>query len=101
MAVKEREEFETWYEAHKDDEFDLEKVKDLYCERDVEVLAMLKYREVAVQKCYIDPLTECSTLASFVMKNYMQNHMMPESIGSVPSGKACRLYRIENKAPVA
>ena len=89
MSVKERTDFEAWYEAHRDDEFDLEKVEELYCERDVEVLtlAMLKYREVAVQKCYIDPLTECSTLASFVMKNYMQNHMMPESIGSVPTGK--------------
>ena len=88
MESKARREFESWYQEHQNDEFDLEAVKSRYCEKDVIVLteALLKFRLLSVEYTNIDPLQQCTTLASFTLKNYLQNHMKNDVIGCIPRG---------------
>ena len=47
MKPEPREEFLTWYEEHKDDEFDFQKEILHYCRLDVDILAQscIKFRD--------------------------------------------------------
>ena len=88
MSVKGRAAFRTWYaeQEAKGEPYDLEKIKGEYCESDVKVLAgaCLKFVDITLERSHINPLMSCITLASLALKDYRQNHMLPNTIGSLP-----------------
>lgn len=68
-------------------EYDLKKLEDEYCANDVKLLAqaVMKFRDVSVKRSHVDPLTQCNTLASYTFRVYLQEHMIPYTVGSLPS----------------
>jgi len=86
MSEERRKDFYTWYEEVKNDGFDLNEVEDEYCENDVYVLAQacVKYRSTVVESAAIDPIKQCMTLAAVSYRDFTQNHMEKDVIGSIP-----------------
>lgn len=88
MKEKDRETFLKWYEIHKYDQFDMQRDLVEYCISDVDILtnACLKFREMFLRECNVDPFTEATTIASACNLVYRRNFLIPDTIGLIPKG---------------
>ncbi|KAJ8962384.1 hypothetical protein NQ318_018368 [Aromia moschata] len=88
IKPEERDKFLEWYEAHKQDEFNMQRDLVEYCISDVEILtaACLKFREQLLDTGNVCPFTEACTIASACNKVYRRNFLQPNTIGIIPRG---------------
>lgn len=86
MKDEERLVFIQWYEAHKNDTFDMQKELVDYCVSDVDILtkACLKFRKMFLEECNVCPFTEAVTIASACNLVFRRNFLQPDTIGLIP-----------------
>ena len=92
MKVKQRQEFEKWYNQEKKDmletgrKFNLQKELVHYCHADVAVLvkACIKFREEFMSRTSVDPFVEATTIASACNVVFRKNYLQPSTIAIVP-----------------
>ena len=80
--LKEKLEFDEWYEKVKDVEFNFKKEFEDYCWSDVQLLTQgcLKFRAINMQDTSVDPFQVASTIASYYNYIFRRNFMKHESI---------------------
>ncbi|XP_035226307.1 uncharacterized protein LOC118198678 [Stegodyphus dumicola] len=85
MMPSVRKAFLSWYEEHKDDEFDFQAEILAYCRSDVDILrrCCLAFRSQFLNVSNVDPFRYV-TIASACMAVYRNMHIKPETISMVP-----------------
>ena len=88
MSKKERQEFLTWYNQLKNEDFlfDFEKEIEEYCRSDVDILSRccLKFKELMEKTCGLDPFKYCVTITSACNRVFRQQFLREETIGLIP-----------------
>ncbi|XP_072400453.1 uncharacterized protein [Diabrotica undecimpunctata] len=84
MKLKQRGDFLKWHEAHKNDEFDFQRVLHAYCDSDVDILrrGCLELRKEFLGIANIDPF-QYLTIAGVCMAIYRAKYLQPNTIGVV------------------
>ena len=88
MSSKERQEFLTWYNQLKNEDFlfDFEKEIEEYCRSDVDILrrCCLKFKELMETTCGLHPFKYCVTIACACNRVFRQQFLREEPIGLIP-----------------
>jgi len=84
MAKKDQ--FNQWYEEHKDQEFDFQKEIERYCKDDVNILrkAVLTFGQLFIESTGVDPYKHSSTIASACSDVFRRKFLEKGMIGIVP-----------------
>ncbi len=87
MRPDARKEFEAWWHANKENDFNIRQASQIYGRQDVRILALgcLKFRQEILNISGIDPWLSVFTLASLCSYIYRGNLMPSDSIGLVPA----------------
>lgn len=91
LTVEDRKNFFNFYKAQKKryrkKMFVTKSVLLTYCKQDVKVLAMCmeQYRKLMFQKTNFDPLEKDITLAGVCLRDFLENHLQPYSLGVIPA----------------
>ncbi|KAK5647970.1 hypothetical protein RI129_002862 [Pyrocoelia pectoralis] len=80
--------FLKWYDEHKQDVFDMQRDLVEYCRSDVDILkrACMKFREMFINECDVDPFTESITIASACNLMFRRKFLQPDTTGVIPKG---------------
>nr|CAD2192347.1 unnamed protein product [Meloidogyne enterolobii] len=87
MMPEKRAQFDTWFEKHNNEPFNLNEQLASYCTNDVEILmaALVAFRKEFLEVSNgLDVLRESMTIASACMKHFRMNHLKPQHVGIVP-----------------
>lgn len=89
MFEKIHSEFDKWYNEQitKNYTFDLQKELLEYCLSDCDILsqACIKFRNLLLEQCNVDPFLEAVTIASACNLVYRRNFLKPDTIGLIPT----------------
>ena len=90
MKPEDRIKFFEWYNPLKEakQQFNLKKERWEYCNSDVAICAsgIMKFREMLKEMNGVDPLLECTTIASTTNKVFTRNFLAKDTIGLIPPG---------------
>nr|CAD2176694.1 unnamed protein product [Meloidogyne enterolobii] len=87
MMPEKRDQFDKWFQQHKDEPFNLDESLASYCTNDVEILmaALVAFRREFLEVSNgLDVLREAMTIASACMKHFRTNHLQAQHLGIVP-----------------
>ncbi len=90
MKVSARKTFFRWYNEQRKANhiFNLKKERLDYCENDVFICgkAIMRFRQLVLEKTNVDPLRQAMTIASTTSVVYRQNFLPSKTIGLIPPG---------------
>ena len=102
-SPEERREFLDWYKANRDSEFDLKREAMEYCREDVLILAKacLRFRAQIMEIATIDPLLNCTTLASLCSQIFRLMFLPEETVAMVPTNTYEQLGKANSALGIA
>ncbi|KAK5645174.1 hypothetical protein RI129_006475 [Pyrocoelia pectoralis] len=88
MKPDARDLFLKWHDEHKQDVFDMQRDLVEYCRSDVDILkrSCMKFRDMFINECDVDPFTESITIASACNLMFRRKFLQPDTIGVIPKG---------------
>ncbi|MCP3662156.1 MAG: hypothetical protein GY696_06610 [Gammaproteobacteria bacterium] len=90
MKESARRAFFKWYEKERNSGyiFNLKKEREEYCDNDVFICAkaIMKFRDLVMERTNVDPLRQAMTIASTTSVVYRQNYLPKKTIGLIPPG---------------